>query len=456
MTIVHKLGLSVVIICGGLSILWGCLLGWRAYEGPLDFQAIYYGARTLIEHHNPYSISELESVYQAKSGDRRPIGSKKHDLITLFVNTPGTVLLVAPIAALPLGVAQALWMVLTAGSVVLACVLLWGVAAEHASGLSTCLIGFLLLNCQVVIAAGNTAAIVVGLCAIAAWCFVRDRFVIAGVLCMVISVAIKPHDSGLVLFYFLLAGSTYRKRALQSAILVGIICLAAVVWLSSIAPHWLHDWQSNLALISAPGGMNDPRPTSVASATAPGNVISLQAIFSIFSDSPGFFNLASYTACGAIMLPWMAVTLRARISESRAWFALAVIAPLTMLITYHRVYDAKLLMLCIPACAMLWAMRGRIGVAALVLTSLGVILNADIPLAIYATLLQHAHLSTSTISGKILTILIARPNQLVLLAMSLFYLWVYAQKHLVSIAQGDPQYASQTADLIDAPDHARV
>jgi len=32
-----------------------------------------------------------------------------------------------------------------------------------------------------------------------------------------------------------------------------------------------------------------------------------------------------------------------------------------MLVTYHRPFDAKLLLLAVPACAMLWAEGGRIG-----------------------------------------------------------------------------------------------
>ena len=430
----RRWGLLLVLGCGGLSVLWGCSIGWNAYKGPLDFQAVYFGARTLIGHHDPYIVGELDSVYRVEGGMVQAGDAKQHKLITLFVNTPGTVLLVAPFAVLPLGFAQVLWTILISGSLVLASVLMWSIAAKHDSMLSACLIGFLLLNCQVLIAAGNTAAIVVGFAVIATWCFVRDRFVLAGVLCMAISLAIKPHDTGLVLLYFLLAPWPFRKSAIQSGILTAVITALAMLWLWSVAPHWMSGWQTNLAAISAPGGMNDPRPGTVVGVGA-GNVTSLQAIFSIFSANASFYNTASFAVCGAILVPWAFATFRFRATTTKTWIALATIAPLTMLITYHRVYDAKLLLLCIPACAMLWAGRGRLGWIALVLTSAGVVLNADIPLAVFGILIQKLSIPVSTFSGKLLTILIARPNQEILLAMSVFYLWVYMRSDFAVVRE---------------------
>jgi len=191
-------------------------------------------------------------------------------------------------------------------------------------------------------------------------------------------------------------------------------------------PTWWRDWQANLAIISAPGGMNDPRPAIVAGVSA-GNVISLQAVFSVFSQNGRFFNLASYLVCGAFLVVWLAVTLRSRFSNELAWLALAACVPFTLLITYHRVYDAKLLLLTVPACALLWARRDTIGKIALALTSLAIVLNADVPLAILNNGTDHLHLDLTTISGQVLTVLLARPNQEILLALGIFFLWAYWQ-----------------------------
>ena len=71
-------------------------------------------------------------------------------------------------------------------------------------------------------------------------------------MCLGLSLAIKPHDAGLVWLYFVLAGGAYRKRALESLAITAVIGLTAVVWVWHVAPHWMHDWSANLATISAP------------------------------------------------------------------------------------------------------------------------------------------------------------------------------------------------------------
>lgn len=429
MTMARRLGPLLVLLCSAISIWWGFSVGRTAPGGNGDFKAIYYGSRALIQHHNPYNTSELESVYRAEGGvhSSLPGASLRYQCLTLYVNLPPTLLIVAPFALLPLGIAQGLWMTLTAVAFTLAGFLMWGIGAKHAPILSTCLVGLLLANCQVLFATGNTAGIVVSLCVIAAWSFLRERFVPAGILCMAVSLAIKPHDAGLVWLFFLLAGVRYRKRALQSLAVTAVLALPAVLWVSYVAPHWTHDWRSNMITISAPGGLNDPRPASVEGSTADG-VISLQAVFSVFSDDSRIYNLASYLVCGALLLVWTITTLRSRPSQDNAWLALAAVVPLTVLVTYHRVYDAKLLLLTVPACALLWAGGGGLGWIAAGLNAVGIFLTGDIPLAILGGLTEKLHLPIATLPGQILTVVLARPSQEILLAMSLFYLWVYVRR----------------------------
>jgi hypothetical protein len=250
--------------------------------------------------------------------------------------------------------------------------------------------------------------------------------VLAGILCMAVSLAIKPHDAGLVWLYFLLAGGVHRKRALQTVAVTAMLALSAILWVSHVAPHWMQDWHSNMTFISARGGLNDPGPTAVVANTF-AKVISLQAIFSVFRDDPQFYNPASYLVCGPLLLVWLVTTLRSRSSQEKAWLALAAIVPLTLLVTYHRVYDAKLLLLTVPACAMLWARGGPIRWIAIVLNAAGVVLCSDIPLIVLEEFTQRLHLSTSVLSGQILTVVLDRPTPDILLIMGIFYLWVYVR-----------------------------
>jgi hypothetical protein len=347
--------------------------------------------------------------------------------VVLYVNVPTSFIVVTPFALLPWGPAHLLWLALTAGVFILAALLMWNLGESYAPDVSTFLIFILLANSESIFVAGNTAGIAVGLCVVAVWCFLRERFVPAGILCLALSLAIKPHDAGLVWLYFLLAGGVNRKHALQTLFITAVLGLAAFLWLSHVAPHWIVDWQSNLATISVPGGINEPGPSGLTGRSA-FMVIDLQAAISIFRDDPRIYNPASYLFCGVLLLLWAARTLRSSFSPARAWIALAGIVPLTMLLTYHRPWDAKLLMLTIPACAMLWAEDGRIAWMALLVNSAGLLLTGDIPLAILNSVTNQMHLGTAGIFAQMLTVVLIRPASLVLLGMSIFYLWIYLQR----------------------------
>jgi hypothetical protein len=156
-------------------------------------------------------------------------------------------------------------------------------------------------------------------------------------------------------------------------------------------------------------------------------VIDLQAAISIFRDDPRIYNQASYLVCGALLMAIAVRTLRSRFSQRNAWLALAAIVPLTMLVTYHREWDAKLLLLTIPACAMLWAEGGLVRWIALAVNTAGLVLTADIPLAMLTLLANDLHLGIEGMSGKVLTVLLIRPASPILLAMGIFYLWVYVR-----------------------------
>jgi len=269
---------------------------------------------------------------------------------------------------------------------------------------------------------GNTAGIVVGLCGIAVWCFLENRFVRMGVLCLGLSLAIKPHDAGLVWLYFLLAGGAYRKRAFESLAITAVIGLAAVVWVWHVAPHWMHDWGGNLAAISARGGMNEPGPNSISGRSVY-TIVDLQAAISIFRDDPGFYNLVTYMVCGALLLVWSIWTLRTRVSISKAWLSLAAATAFTLLITYHRPWDAKLVMLAIPPCCMLWARGGGVGKIAFWITTAAVLFAGDVPLSIFKTIANSMQVSRAGFAGQLLSVVLIRPETLALLAMGVFYLW---------------------------------
>jgi len=318
-------------------------------------------------------------------------------------------------------------MMFTVGTLVFASFLIWNLCADSAPVVSGALIGFLLANSELLVIVGNAAGITISLCLVAVWCFLRERFVAAGILCLAVSLANKPHDAGLVWLYFLLAGGTYRKRALQTLVITAALSLVGILWVSQVAPHWMQEWHSNVATASAHGNLNDPGPDSLGGHGLV-MVISLQSVFGVFWDNPRIYNTASYLVCAPLLLVWAFVAVRSRPTLARACLALAAVAALSMLPVYHRQYDTKLLLLTVPACVMLWAEGGLVGWLALLVNSAGFVLTGDLPWAVLFGILGHVHAPTTALGMQLLIAVQVFPAPLVLLVMGVFYLWVYVRR----------------------------
>lgn len=420
----RQISMFLMALCSGISLAWGIALERGTPSGAMGFPGIYYGTRCLIQHCDPYNVGQLEAFYRAEGGESPSDTIQRRQSVTLYVNLPTTFLFVAPFAILPFKFAHLLWMILTVGSFFTAACLMWSLGARQAPKISLFLVCMVLANAEVVFAGGNTAGIVVSLCVVAVWCFLNDRFVWTGILCLAVSLAIKPHDGGLVWLYFVLAGGVYRKRALQSLAITFALGLTALLWICLAVPRWMPEMRANLATISVHGGINDPGPASIGM-RIPGMVIDLQTVFSVFRDDPRLYNLASYFVCGSLLLLWLTKAARSSFSRRNAWFALASATALTMLVTYHRPYDAKLLLLAVPACAILWAEGGVVGWIALLLTTLGAVFTGDIPLAILVILTKNMQAPASGLAARLLFVAMTRPVPLILLAICMFYLWAY-------------------------------
>ena len=437
-------GLYLLLLGGLVFLLLGGVLENVAASPMSDFKAIYYGARCVIHHSDPYQNGTILREFQADGGQfpADPIISRSvQRAILVCINLPSSLFLVAPFAYLAYPLSHLLWMALMAGSLLLAAYLMWDLGAAFSPILAGALIGLVLANSEVLVIIGNAAALVIGLALVAVWCFVKDRFAAVGVICLAVSLAFKPHDAGFVWLYLLLAGGTFRKRAFQSLLLAIAIGLPAILWVSNVAPYWMQELHSNLVATSARGDLNDPGPSSMGAHTL-GMVVSLQTVVSMFRDDSGFYNSATYLISAPLFLIWIVSTLRSRFSKERMWLALAVISALSLLPVYHRIYDAKLLLLSIPACAMLWAEGGMIGWLGLAVNSLALFFTSDLPWVFFSIILNHLRPTLPWLSGSILNAIVALPAPTMLLLMSIFYLWIYASRSLsdstLSNAGGSP------------------
>jgi hypothetical protein len=225
--------------------------------------------------------------------------------------------------------------------------------------------------------------------------------------------------------------------------LAAILTLPLVLWTAHVAPNWLNELHTNLAILTTHGHANDPGPASM-SVHGIGMILCLQSVLSVFRDDARFYNPLTYVICGVLLLVWSLTTLRSRPTPAGSWLALAATAPLSLLPFYNWLYDAKLLLLAGPACAMLWAERGRLCRPALAITATGILLIGDLQWVIFGNYLRDLHPPTSALSRHWFTPLLVFPVPLILLTMTIFYLWVYVRRAADPHATPDAQPASTT------------
>jgi Glycosyltransferase family 87 len=414
----------------GLGSLILVLLGF-ALESSMpgtmgDFRMQYFPARCLLQHGDPYRQEDVLRTYRAerRGQAQEPLGAQL--MTTEYIYPPTAFALTVPLAIWGYGPAHNIWMAASCIVLIMAGLAVWDLGSSYAPTLSGFLAGFLLANCELILTNGNVAGIAVGLAVIFVWCVFQNRFVPFGILCLALGLALKPHDTWLVWAFFLLAGRTYRRRAFEVVLVAAAVSLPYVLWVTHVSPHWTRELHSNMASIALLGG-TDPGIGGTGG-LEPTMIIDLQAAIGFFSHNANLYNPASYLICGMLLLLWGTTALRLKPTTRGQLLALSVIAPLTLLPVYHRECDAKLLLLTIPACALLWSEGGTIARIAVVITVLGLFVSADIPWAIDVGLVKSIPEPRNGLAGQLL-----RASQMVtvpasLLIESAFFLWVYIKR----------------------------
>ncbi|MFP5206507.1 MAG: glycosyltransferase 87 family protein [Acidobacteriota bacterium] len=415
-------GRTLLLLGCAFFLLSGVVWTVIAPRALMDFRPAYFAARCLQEHRDPYNPAEMERTY-AEAGEARTNESASDRMLeTRNEYLPSELPFLLPMALLPLAAARVLWAGIIGAAFTLAAFLIWQESGP-APRLAGALLCVLLAGSPSLMAFGNPSALAVSLCVIAAWCFAGERRAVAGILCLAAALCIKPHTVGFVWLYFLLAGGPFRRRALQTLGVAIAFGLTGLLWVHAVAPHWVAELGTNLAAFTGRGAMNDPGP-----ATGGGRgihmIIDLQVVFSFLWDNPRFYNLASYAVCAPLFAVWARAALRGRASRRNAWLGLAAVSALTMLPLYHRQYDAKLILLTLPGCALLAVERGRTGRWAQALTTVAFVLDGDWTWVVLDKLLPSYHLDSI---GPHISLL-AFPVPLSLLALGGFYLTVFVRR----------------------------
>ena len=423
--------IAVLLVCVSIPCTFGYVSRLAAGRQiiMLDFGELYYAARCAMHRQDPYNHQSMEREFQEDGGqfDPRTFGADEgadQIVVTRTVNLPTGILFALPFGPLPWSLAQNVWMALTAALLVIAAFMTWDLGAGATPLLWLALAGFMLAESDLLFKGGNIAGIAVSLCIVATWCFLTQRWAWVGVALLSISLVLKPHDSGFIWLYFLLAGGTLCRRALQTLAFAGVLAVCAAIWITTVSPRWTQEMHANLALASVRGGTSDPGPSGMSANTA-AVIIDLQGVLSGLKDDSHFYNPLAWLVAGLPILALALAALRKAPSPQGTRLALAALSALSLLPVYHRINDAVILLLALPACAMLWKDRAPQRWLALCLTSAGILFTASTPLAILAVNFQAIATFASKLPGRLPAAMVLRPTPVVLLAMGCFYLWLY-------------------------------
>src|SRR5208337_2745440 len=130
----------IVLVClllsCGFSVLLTISLERTKPDLMLDFKGVYFDARCLLQHTDPYKPGEPLRVYLADGTNRPTPTADLRRTLTWYIYLPTASIFIAPFAMLPLGPAQVLWTVLTALALALAGYLMWDLGASYSPAVS--------------------------------------------------------------------------------------------------------------------------------------------------------------------------------------------------------------------------------------------------------------------------------------------------------------------------------
>ena len=108
-------GLYLLLLGSVIFVLLGMIVESSAVVTTVDYKVVYYSARCLIRHIDPYQENEVLRVYQAESADRPLESEKVRQIASRYMYLPTAFAVTVPFALLPWGPAHILWLTLTIG-----------------------------------------------------------------------------------------------------------------------------------------------------------------------------------------------------------------------------------------------------------------------------------------------------------------------------------------------------
>ena len=315
------------------------------YSTAGDFSTVYGAARTWLQGGNPYDRATLKTEL-AQAGAPQDI---QHDQdINPSVYLPAAMPWTALISWLPWRAANTVWSLL---SLALFFLSLWEILAStslaYATKWLTGSAALLFSPTYVGVYDGNPSVIVISLTVLAICLARRQSEALSGLL-LGIALCFKPQLAicGLCVL------ALWR---VWSPILFGVVVLSAATILGVlVASHFGHNWswwqseQRNIAASFQLGGQSDPSPGSPVA----WQILNAQTLLSYLLSDRTASNVATWVVAMSIMANFL--YRRGRKGKVWLWLDAGFFSALTLVVTYHRYYDAQILLLLIPVLATFW------------------------------------------------------------------------------------------------------
>jgi hypothetical protein len=395
-----------------ISALWIFSIGvFKASHYSIDFTPVYTGARCLIAGCNPYDTAQLDKQYFESGG---PVSQPPRWEGDPPVYPPSTFLVLTPLVLLKLPAARIIWALMNSLLLVLCVVLVWLEMPVFSRWLPTILGSILLVETgRKLIPQGQPAAFAIPLLVVSTLLYLRGRYIPLATISLMLSLAVKPQMGGLIALYFVFRKIHWRAVAFAMGGALAMVLIAGLALRASPASrHWVADLRTNLVNAEKPGGINDPRPSNLKNLNNT-DLTNAQVITSVFVVNEQRYNAAAYGIFAALLLAWIIAVARNDEYLPNHYLAVAALTVISFLPIYHRDYDTVLLILTVPAIAIIYYQRrqwfGPIVVVAAVLQSLSLFLHGP---ARVQNLVRH----------KLLFILLMPQQALVMMFLAILYI----------------------------------
>lgn len=305
-----------------------------------DFAGVYTAARCWMHGKNPYDHAAFAQEFVCRAGGPPTLVPTEESQPSVYPPTAMPIL--ATLAWLPWASANVVWCFLSI--TVFAASLLPVFRSAELSGWRKWVLGSVVLAYSPThtgIATGNPSVITNGFIGLAVYFSMMNRPLISGIL-LGIAQCLKPQLS--ICALAVLALWKCWLPVLTSVLVTLVAAEASLLRASSFWQYW--QWcltlRQNLTMSLALGGINDPSLANPRSY----HLLNGQAIAGLFTKNSYINDVAVWILVGALIAIYL--HFRSRTCNACDWRDLGFFSVVTIVVTYHRYYDAQIFLLLVP------------------------------------------------------------------------------------------------------------